>query len=252
MSSDDTLTPSRTRARAREKGSRPLNDDPTTDGQTEQQRRQQQGTKKPSVPFKLQPPVSQPQLHRRKGRRFESREQAEDAQDRFLATYALSANISVSAREAGVSRPTVYWWQEHDEIFAQRFQQAENAARDALFGAVWNRAVFGWTELVVNSQGIVYETEPVRNPDGSTKLDAHGRPILRRGKPATVRKYSDSLALALLKAKLPEFREKAEVNIHGSLDIIGLAAEADKKFYALLAADAATRVLGEPDPGTEG
>jgi hypothetical protein len=81
---------------------------------------------------------------------------------------------------------------------------------------------------------------PVKNDDGSVKmarvLDADGRPKL-----ATIRKYSDSLAMFILKAHAPDkCRENSKVELSGSLDLRRLTdAEIEEELAQLAALETA-------------
>src|SRR5487761_2670258 len=107
-------------------------------------------------------------------------EERATAQETFLAAFARTANISQSAKRARVNRATV-----------------------------------GVNEPLTNGQGLIYEMEVVLGKDGEPALDDRGRPKLRRGKIATVKKYSDGLLQAMLKARVPEYRDKKQVEVSG-------------------------------------
>src|SRR6185312_16731483 len=101
--------------------------------------------------------------------------------------------------QAGISHTTVYQWQEHDTEFGIRFQEANKNANWLLFGEAWRRALQGEERYYI-SRG-----EVVLMPDGKT--------------PATYREKSDRILELLLKARLPEFREKQQVEHSGSLEV---------------------------------
>ena len=153
------------------------------------------------------------------------------AQDIFLREFAQSANLTAACRQAGIHHDTFYRWTEHDETFSFRYKQAEAEANDVVRAAIFRRAVVG-----------------VDKP-----LHYQGRVVLdERGQRLTVKEYSDTLLIFLAKARMPEFRERQQVDISGQLDINGLAADADAKFGAFLAALTTGAVLGQSDAGTEG
>ena len=87
----------------------------------------------------------------------------------------------------------MYRWQEHDEEFSIMFKQANTDANWKLFGEAWKRATEGEIEYVVSGGKLIY------GPDGN---------------PLTIRKKSDRLLELLLKARLPEFRDKSPVTIN--------------------------------------
>ena len=167
---------------------------------------------------------------RRRGQRLTAA-QREAAQETFLEHFAQSANLTASCRMAGIERTTVYGWQEHDETFSMRYQQAEAEANDVIRAAIFRRAIVG-VDKPLHYQGRLVKDE--------------------NGKLATVKEYSDTLLIFLAKARMPEFRDKQQVEVSGSLDVNTLAAEADARFSAFLAASATTPILGKPDASTEG
>lgn len=175
---------------------------------------------------------------RRRGVRLE-REERERAQAAFLDAFATSANLRAACKVAGVSRTTVYGWQEHDEAFSFRYQQAEADANDVIRAAIYNRAVTG-VDKPLHYQGRIVQREVI-GPDGKRRLVD-----------ATVREYSDTLLIFLAKARMPEFRDRQHVEHSGSLDVNVLAADADAKFRAFLTAASAVPLLGQPERGTEG
>lgn len=146
----------------------------------------------------------------------------------FLDNLRETANVTVAARAAGVSSGTVYKHKREDVLFAERWDEAMQEAIDMLEHEAHRRAFEG-TEEPVFHQGrptYMYETEA----DGSVKLveeitiDDKGeevrvqKPVIlidpKTGRPKlnSVRKYSDPLAMFLLKAHRPDkYRERSEV-----------------------------------------
>lgn len=174
------------------------------------------------------------------------------AQEAFLAAFVETGIITIAAEEAGIDRKTVYDWQEHDEAFGFRFNEARERSNDYLRAEIHRRAVEGVEEPLVSNGHLVYEYEPVLTEDGKPVLDEKGKPVMQRGAQLKLRKYSDTLLIFHAKARMPEYRERQQVELSGQLDINGLAAEADARFYSFLAASSAAGVLGEPDGGSEG
>ncbi len=99
----------------------------------------------------------------------------------FLSALRRAANVSEAATAAGIGRTTAYEARQRDKPFSDRWDAAIEEACDALEREAWRRAVEGVEEAVFQ-QGVEV-----------------GR----------VRKYSDSLMIALLKAHRPEkYRER--------------------------------------------
>ena len=143
-------------------------------------------------------------------------------QRRFLRMYRETANIKASCKYAGISRPTFYDWRDHDETFKAQLPDAEQDANDTLEFAAYDRAVNGVPSFVVSQGKLVYEEIPLFNEDGTPKLDKWGKPEYVRGKPIIERKFSDTLAITLLKARMPEkYKERAAVDHSGTIDITG-------------------------------
>jgi hypothetical protein len=111
---------------------------------------------------------------------------------RFLAHYRQRGNVTTAAEAVGIDRATVYKWQQGDSRFAAAMAAAEGEATERLEAEAWRRAVDG------------VERE---------------RPIFSRGKRVgreTIREYSDTLLVLLLKARKPEtYRER--VDLRGQL-----------------------------------
>jgi hypothetical protein len=116
------------------------------------------------------------------------------AQDKFIKALENTANVRAACMQAGISHSIVYKWQEHDEEFSIRFKQANQDANWILFGEAWRRAIQGDEEYVVSAGKLVY------GPDG---------------KPLVNRKKSDRMLELLLKARLPEFRDKQSIEHSG-------------------------------------
>ena len=72
-----------------------------------------------------------------------SAEQVEKAKTNFLEHFAANGHLAWAAAAAGVTRTTVRQWQEHDEQFVLRFNEATNDAVEALEGEARERAVRG-------------------------------------------------------------------------------------------------------------
>ena len=133
-----------------------------------------------------------PQRARRQGQRM-TKEERKIAQDAFIKAMENTANVRAACMQAGIHHATVYQWQEHDVEFGIRFREANQMANWLLFGEAWRRAMNG-EERYVTSQGkVVYGSD---------------------GKPLTYREKSDRLLELMLKARLPEFRDKSTLNVN--------------------------------------
>jgi hypothetical protein len=101
----------------------------------------------------------------------------------FLAALSATANVLRACEAAGIGRTTVYEWRNADEDFRKRWDRAAEIGADALEDEAVRRAHEGWEE-----------------------------PVFYQGAQcATVRKYSDTLLIFLLKGRKPErYRERVE------------------------------------------
>jgi len=104
----------------------------------------------------------------------------------LLAHFSENGNITAAARHVGVKRTTHYIWLEKDKEYAAEFKKAQRAARDALESEAIRRAVYGVDEPVH------YKGE---------RID-------------TIKKYSDTLLIVLLKGHYPEkYAERHKVQV---------------------------------------
>ena len=119
----------------------------------------------------------------------------------FLAALRASPNVSEAARAADISRQSAYKYRDADTDFAAQWDDALNEAIDTLEREAQRRAFEGCTEPVGWHQGV-----------------AGG----------TVKRYSDTLAIFLLKAHRPErFRDKHEIKHTGEIAISIIGDEED-------------------------
>jgi hypothetical protein len=116
----------------------------------------------------------------------------------FLAALAATGNVSSAVVAADVSRAFVYAERQRDEAFAALWNAALDEAADALEFEARRRAVEGWEEPVFGSLG-----------------QGHGS-----GEIGTVRKYSDTLLIFLMKGANPEkYRERTDVKQSGEVKL---------------------------------
>lgn len=103
-----------------------------------------------------------------------------------MSALAETGNVTLAASAAGVNRATPYRWRQDDPDFARAWEDAMEAAADKLEQEAWRRAVEGVEE-----------------------------PVYRGGKlVGTVRKYSDTLLIFLLKGARPHKYQDRVVQQH--------------------------------------
>ena len=113
----------------------------------------------------------------------------------FLAALAEYGVVQYACDAAGIARSTAYKLRANDEAFAALFDEAREVAWDKLEQEVYRRAVEGVKEPLVSGGRVVRD-------------DA--------GEIIYVRRYSDSLALAMLKAKRSaEYRDTTRHEVRG-------------------------------------
>lgn len=137
--------------------------------------------------------------------------------DAFLAAFKVTANLSKSAEIVGIERQLHYRWLETDEAYAVAFEQAKHEAAQSLEDEAVRRAHEGILEPVIYQGALC--TEVIRDKDGKIQYDRKGN---AKERPLVVRKQSDTLLLALLKAWKPEkYREtfKGEIAMPRALTL---------------------------------
>lgn len=102
----------------------------------------------------------------------------------FLEAFCLNGNVSDACRAVGIERSTAYRAKSNDPDFAQEWATAEEIASDALLSEAWRRAVVGGRSYKFDKDGF-----PLRHPETQEPYYEESR--------------SDTLLLALLKARLP-------------------------------------------------
>jgi hypothetical protein len=156
--------------------------------------------------------VTPQRAHRRSGQKL-TKEERRVAQEKFLKSFSMTANVRAACMAAGISRNTVYAWQEQDEQFSFKFKQASEDANDMIRAELFRRSVQGYEKPVVSMGKVVHDKD---------------------GKPLMERVYSDSLLALLAKARMPEFRDKPQINVHAQLN--DLAEQRKQKIIAELEA----------------
>ena len=109
-------------------------------------------------------------------------------QERFLNALADTGSVTAAIAVAGTSRSRVYELRKSDPGFATTWDEAEEIAADRLEDEARRRAVEGVPEPLVSGGKIVRDDD---------------------GQPIAIRRYSDPLLLALLRAHRPSRRERS-------------------------------------------
>lgn len=144
----------------------------------------------------------------------------------FLATLADTGNVTKSAAAVGASRRVVYEWRLADQDFAEAWDQAIRVATLGLEDEARRRA----------QEGV---EEPV---------------FYLGGQCGTIRKYSDTLLIFLLKAHDHKYREKTGLelsNPDGSLQPLSDAQAAGRIAALIAVAQARQAQEASDEPGAD-
>lgn len=111
------------------------------------------------------------------------------AQRRFLLHFANTAHVGKSAKFAGVGPVAVWRWRQNSEVFAKWYAE-------------------------LNSLGVLQLEEEAKR----RAFEGILKPVYQKGvRVGTVREFSDTLAMFLLRAYDARFRETTNVNVTGGL-----------------------------------
>jgi hypothetical protein len=131
----------------------------------------------------------------------------------FLTALGKCASIKQAALVAGVSRATVYRWQQSSATFRAAVEEANKEANDTIDDEIVRRAIEGIEEPLVSMGKLVFLEEPLLDEDEKPLLDEKNRPILRIVGQVKVRKYSDPLLLALAKSRMKKYRDRVDLDL---------------------------------------
>lgn len=184
----------------------------------------------------------------------------------FCAALSETCNVGRACAAVGISRQTAYGWRDDDPDFAERWEKAMKVGVSGLEDEAHRRGFEGVREPLVHQGQFTYEYE--RDAAGQVvfdeeiegegealvvrrtpriKVNADGEPVV-----ATVRKYSDTLAIFLLKAHAPEkYRENAKIELSGNLNVNAMTDEEIAAELAGLAAAGVLSVAEEPEDASD-
>jgi|SRR5882762_758936 len=153
-------------------------------------------------------------------------QERKEAKALFIASLCKDPNVSLACDVANISRKTAYEWREADEQFAKDWDASIERAKDIIRSAIFQRAAYGWKEIALSMNRVVYEYTPVLDENGDQKLDDQGRQIMQRGDVVYIHKWDTSLQLGWAKANLPEYKDKQpEINIFNEINAMATNAK---------------------------
>lgn len=121
----------------------------------------------------------------------------------FVAAYARSGNVSLSAEAAGIDRGSHYRWLSEDEDYRKQIEDAADEAADRLEAEARRRAEQGVRKLKFDPK----TGKPYVDPE--------------TGEPYVEHEYSDTLLIFLLKGLKPErYRERQDVTVKHSGEVV--------------------------------
>ena len=124
----------------------------------------------------------------RNGKKRQEKARKNDPQTAFLTAYAATCDVKEGLKAAGITRGQFRKWQETDQVFVLRFNQAEIEAVESLEYEARIRAIAG-SKLVrrVYRQGLLYEEVHEFRPSDAMMIK-----LLQAAKPE---KYGERLTL---------------------------------------------------------
>lgn len=149
----------------------------------------------------------------------------------FCAALAETCNVGKACAAVGISRMTAYRWRDDDKLFAAQWDQAIRVGVTALEDEASRRAFEGMNEPLTHQGQFTYLYETRKDEGGHDILDPLSNtpkmfPVLDdngKHRVATIKKYSDTLAIFLLKAHSPDkYRENSKVELSGQVDVVSV------------------------------
>ena len=134
----------------------------------------------------------------------------------FLRCYAETGSVTGAAAAARIHRSTHYRRLKSDPTYQAAFEAAGEVAIGVLEDEALRRAVEGVPEPVTYQGQFSYL--PKLDEADNVVLDPEGRPI--RGKLVSIRRYSDSLLMFLLRGARPEkYRERHHMDVNANIAV---------------------------------
>lgn len=126
----------------------------------------------------------------------------------FLTAYALSANLSKAARDAGITRDLHYQWMREDPFYPELFLQSKREAAQSLEDEAVRRGKEGIERPVIYQGERCYEMQE--------KVDPETGEVTTEKVYLVEREYSDQLLMKVLTKFDPSYRDKSAVELTGA------------------------------------
>jgi len=155
--------------------------------------------------------------------------------EQFLHHLSEMPNVTRAARLIGHARKVMYDIKNRDPEFSSAWDEALEEGIDNAEAMVHRRAFQGADRPLTHQGQITYQRDYAAvDPETGQPYPPHLAPLLRDDLgqlvPATVKEYSDPLAIFLLKAHRPDkYRERSDVNVTGQIDIANTILAARKR-----------------------
>jgi hypothetical protein len=134
-------------------------------------------------------------------------------QQLFLETLRSCTSIKEACRVSGIPRSTIYHWRDTNKRFNKLLELANDDANDTIEDEIIRRGKDGVEEPLVSMGKLVYTEEALRDDDGNPLLDKRGHLIMEPVEQVKVKKYSDSLLLALAKSRMKKYRDRVDLDL---------------------------------------
>lgn len=162
----------------------------------------------------------------------------------FCAALAETCNVGKACAAVGISRWTAYVWRRDMPDFATAWDEAMKAGLLSLEDEAHRRAFEGVDDPLSHQGRFTYLYREVKDAEGNVVRDENGATVMEpvldehgEHKVAAVRKYSDTLAIFLLKAHNPEkYRENSKIELAGQLAVGSMSEDEIRAELAALAA----------------
>jgi len=134
-------------------------------------------------------------------------------QQAFLDALSGCVSIKEACRTSGIPRSTIYHWRDTNKRFKKLLDLANDDANDTIDDEIIRRGKDGVEEPLSSMGKLVYREEVLLDEQGKPLLDKYNKPIMCPVEQVTIKKYSDSLLLALAKSRMKKYRDRVDLDL---------------------------------------